>query len=72
MSEIEKIKRYIQRTRLKEDDGYYLNIAEAMELTAEAAHNNSTAVANIINLAFNYGKAKGYRAAQAERRAVAK
>lgn len=72
MSEIEKIKRYIQRTRLNEDDGYYLNLAEAMELTSEAIYSNRTDVANIINLAFNYGKAKGYRAAKAERKAVAK
>jgi len=45
MSEIEKMKRYIERTKMGRADNYAL--------------------------AFDYGKAKGYRAAKAEGRARA-
>ena len=71
MSEIEKIKRYIERTRLKEDDGYYLGHLEILSLMNEASKDVNCAF-EAIKTAFNYGKAKGYRAAKAERKAVAK
>lgn len=69
MTEIEKIKRYIQRTRLNEDDGYYLGHVEILALMTEASKDVNCAF-EAINTAFNYGKAKGYRAAKAERKAV--
>lgn len=72
MSEIEKIQRYIARTRMDKEDDYYLNLSEAMELTKAALSGESFAAAEIVNLAFTYGKAKGYRAAKAEQKAVAK
>ena len=71
MSEIEKIERYIARTRLNEDDGYYLGHAEILALMTVASKDPDCAF-EAINTAFNYGKAKGYRAAKAERKAVAK
>ena len=71
MSEIEKIKRYIQRTRLNENDGYYLGRAEILALMT-AASKDTDCMFKTIATAFNYSKAKGYRAAKAERRAVAK
>lgn len=63
MTEIEKIKRYIERTKMGEGN-YYLNFGEACAMAKEARTSN--AVMETIALAFNYGKAKGYRAAKAE------
>lgn len=70
MSEIEKMKRYIERTKMNDrlDSFYRLNLAEAFELTMQADACSDLSF-NAICLAFNYGKAKGYRAAKAERRA---
>lgn len=68
MSEIEKIRRYIERTKMSRADNYCLVYGEAVELLHTAADTNS--MFEIIALAFNYGKAKGYRAAKAERRAA--
>lgn len=65
MSEIEKMKRYIERTNLKEGDRYYLDMREAFELAIQARESNDFPL-EVINLAFKYGKAKGYRAAKAE------
>ena len=70
MSEIEKMKRYIERTKMKKADRFYLDMAEAFEL-ARQARDSSGVTLEVIALAFNYGKAKGYRAAKAERRARA-
>ena len=70
MNEIEKMKRYIERTKLSEDDRFYMTLQEAFELTIQAHECNDLPM-EIINLAFKYGKAKGYRAAKAERRARA-
>lgn len=68
MSEIEKMKRYIERTKMGKADNYCLVFGEAVELLHTATDANS--MFEIIALAFNYGKAKGYRAAKAERRAA--
>lgn len=65
MSEIEKMKRYIERTNAKVSDRYEMDLLEARELKREAD------LTNAIYLAFLYGRAKGYRAAKAERRAQA-
>ena len=70
MSEIEKMKRYIERTKMKKADRFYLDMAEAFELTIQALNSDDFPL-EVISLAFNYGKAKGYRAAKAERRAQA-
>ncbi len=67
MSEIEKMKRYIERTKLDKNDRFYLDMDEAFEL-AWQAQTSSDAPLEVISLAFNYGKAKGYRAAKAEAR----
>ena len=72
MSEIEKMKRYIERTKMNHrlDSFYRLNLAEAFELTMQADASSDLSF-NAICLAFNYGKVKGYRAAKAEGRARA-
>ncbi len=70
MSEIEKMQRYIQRTKLNDDDRFYLDMREAFELAMQA-RNSKDFPLEVINLAFKYGKAKGYRAAKAEGRARA-
>lgn len=68
MSEIEKIKRYIKRTGVtyKDTSPYHMNLGEAFALSGMDSNMNA------LSLAFEYGRAKGYRAAQAERKAVAK
>lgn len=70
MSEIEKMQRYIKRTKLKESDTgpYKMNMVEAFELVHQA-RKSDTLFIEMIALAFEYGKAKGYRAAKAEVRA---
>lgn len=70
MSEIEKMKKYISRTPLDKTSRYYMNMTEAFELSKQA-HGCGDLPIEMISLAFNYGKAKGYRAAKAERRARA-
>jgi hypothetical protein len=72
MSEIEKMKRYIERTKMdiKNPLQYAMNMREAFELSKQA-HGCGDLPIEMINLAFNYGKAKGYRAAKAEGRARA-
>lgn len=61
MSEIEKMQRYIERTKkFPKTSRYQLNWKELMLLSSDC----DTAMA--ICLAFDYGKAKGYRAAKAE------
>lgn len=64
MSEIEKMKRYIERTKISNDDFYQMNLIEMMDL----AHAAAETPVDIVCLAFDYGKAKGYRAAKAEGR----
>lgn len=65
MSEIEKMKRYIERTNLKKGDRFYLDMVEAFALARQAQSSIDISL-EAIALAFNYGKAKGYRAAKAK------
>ena len=65
MTEIEKMQKYIERTKLNKDS-MCLHWPEAMELARAAAQTKDDAF-KMIALAFNYGKAKGYRAAKAEK-----
>lgn len=66
MSEIEKMKRYIERTKMDKNYRFCMNFKEAVELSHMM---RDTAIpAEIISLAFDYGKAKGYRSAKAEAR----
>lgn len=61
MSEIERIQRYIDQTGVKRAE-YNMSFKEAVEMTRMAANDPLDTIA----MAFNYGKAKGYRAAKAE------
>lgn len=65
MSEIEKMQRYIDRTKRKGADNYCLVYCEAVELGRKVL-NDYDGLLDVISFAFNYGKAKGYRAAKAE------
>lgn len=67
MSEIEKMKRYIERTRMsiKNPLQYAMNMREAFELAHMVGTGDALSI-EAISMAFNYGKAKGYRAAKAE------
>ena len=60
MSEIEKMKRYIEITNAGDLPRYEINMAEALELK------HYPYIIDAIWLAFSYGRAKGYRAAKAE------
>lgn len=68
MTEIEKMKRYIERTNMKlsRPTSYAMNMSETFELAHKARGNNLPV--DVISLAFDYGRAKGYRAAKAEGR----
>lgn len=71
MSEIERMRKYIERVKL--DNGgkmYEMSIVEGLELS-KAAYEAKDLPLEIIVLAFNYGRAKGYRAAKAEGRKTA-
>lgn len=68
MSEIEKMKRYIERTKMNVPTAYGMNVAEAFELSKQAYVCGDLPI-EMISLAFDYGKAKGYRAAKTEVRA---
>lgn len=66
MTEIEKMQRYIERTKIGDKkDAYVIRTREAKAL--RSAEDLGAA----IFMAFEYGKAKGYRAAKAEGRARA-
>lgn len=67
MSEIEKIQRYIDRAKLNIPAKYGMSMVEGMELSKQAFDADNLPL-EIIILAFNYGRTKGYRAAQAEAR----
>lgn len=68
MTEIEKIQRYIKRTGipLQTCVRYSMGCKEWLAL----AHHGPDAVWDAVALAFDYGQAKGYRAAMSERKAV--
>lgn len=65
MNEIEKMQRYIERTHVKDErDAYRMGSRQIKTILAEVD------LVEAVILAFDYGKAKGYRAAKAERRAA--
>lgn len=66
MSEIEKMKRYIERTKVPSDptDAYGFCLGELREIGDFAQAD----MFHALCLLFEYGKAKGYRAAKAEGR----
>lgn len=66
MSEIEKIERYIDRTKIsqKSRDAYCMSLDD-MRALYEGMRRNQF---HTMSLIFNYGQAKGYRAAKAEAR----
>ena len=64
MSAIEKIKRYIERTHIKPSTKIrYQMCLDEMVALKTMAHENGI---DPIILAFEFGEAKGYRAAKAE------
>lgn len=67
MSEIEKIQRYVERMKLDVSKRYDMNMIEGLELS-NAAYTAKALPLEVITLAFNYGRAKGYRAAKTEAR----
>ena len=66
MSEIEKMKWYIEQTKMPDSptDAYCLYLGELREI-GEATKDD---MFGTLCLLFEYGKAKGYRAAKAESR----
>lgn len=67
MNEIERIRPYVERERIGQNNRYNMNMTEGLELS-RAAYESEDLPLGIIVLAFNYGRAKGYRAAKAEGR----
>jgi len=67
MSEIEKIRKYIERTKMSNNRNYGLNITETFELAHKACSPDGIPC-EMICLAFEYGRAKGIREARAEAR----
>lgn len=67
MSEIEKMKRYIERTPISEKTAhnYAIGSTEIGAFFDEIERDRF----NAICIAYNYGRAKGYRAAKAKVRA---
>ena len=68
MKEIKKMRRYIERTRITEQskNNYDMTYRQGVELSALEFW-------DAVCLVFDYGRAKGYRAAKAEvRKAVSK
>lgn len=61
MSEIEKIKRYIEREKLSASVKYDMNMSECMALSKQV-YEGMMGQIEVIALAFDYGRAKGYRA----------
>lgn len=66
MTEIERINRYIERTKVPRLDHYELGIVDAKAIKAIAMGD----MLDAVYAAFLYGRAKGYRAAMSERKAV--
>ena len=65
MTEIEKIRRYIEQTKVDNGRRYDITITEMLDL----AHAAAETPIEVVCLAFEYGKAKGYRASKARVRA---
>ena len=68
MTEIEKIKRYIALTKMKDTRRYSMNMKEVLELLSSIRPDDFSGIDAVVT-AFKYGQAKGYRAAKAEVRA---
>lgn len=66
MNEIDKMKRYIDRTEIKFESGtpYQMRMGEPIELSNMATKDSIKAIC----LAFEYGRAKGCRAMKATAR----
>lgn len=64
MNEVEKIQDYIDRTKIKRPKAYTWSLQELSALYSLAERDPYES----FRLAFNYGRAKGYRAAKAEAR----
>lgn len=62
MTLIKRMQRYIEKSKLPENARYEIRIAEVSELHMLSVEMPIMAV----NLAFDYGRAKGYRMAKAE------
>lgn len=60
MSEIEKMKRYIDKYGAPSNPRYSMSMREVLAVAYELGEIDA------VNLAFVYGQAKGYRAAKAE------
>lgn len=65
MTELEKIKRYISETIKSPMEKYDMSYSECLEIKNQS---KSEGLVEGIALAFEYGRAKGYRAAKAEMR----
>lgn len=65
MTQIEKMRRYVERTAIPKK----IHIRYDLLGSELVALGHSNHILDMATLAFNYGMAKGYRAAQAERRA---
>ena len=68
MTEIEKMQRYIEQGNVDRYGEYDLIWNEVVEL-CELIRQDGASALEVIDLAFNYGKTKGYLAAKAEVRA---
>ncbi len=62
MSEMEKIQRYIKNTKIKNRGRYCMRYCESADLYAFSR----TDLFGALCLAFDYGMAKGFRAAKVE------
>ncbi len=60
MSEIEKIQRYIEKTNVPHNRHYSATTKKLLAIVSEMRG------ADAVFLAFDYGRAKGYRMAKAE------
>lgn len=72
MSKIEKMQKYIERTKMnvKNPLQYTIRMNEAFELV-NMGSNDGILPIEAIFMAFEYGMAKGYRAAKAEQKRAA-
>ena len=62
MDTVQKMERYVERSRVF-DHGHGMTQTEWMALIARAEGGTSN-ICQAVSLAFNYGRAKGYREAQ--------
>ena len=66
MSNIEKIRRYIELTDVKDGDKYSMRLSDICAIYELI---NAGTEYGAIAIAFDYGRAKGYRMARAEAKA---